>query len=112
MFICIFILWLWKGSRGNARRRHWILNAIVYKAAWAPDLELPVTKKDKPRSKNAQKERKEKETMKMRGVRVLHERDMGTKPNKQLTVAKAASIFLDQNQESNQQYWIIVQSIK
>lgn len=48
----------------------------------------------------------------MEEVSDVHERDMETKPNKQLTMAKAVSIFLDQNQESNQQYWILVQSIK
>lgn len=48
----------------------------------------------------------------MEEVSDVHERDMETKPNKQLTMAKAVSIFLDQNQESNLQYWILVQSIK
>lgn len=48
----------------------------------------------------------------MEEVSDVHERDMETKPNKQLTMAKAVSMFLDQNQESNLQYWILVQSIK
>jgi hypothetical protein len=100
MFIFIRNLWLWKGSRGNPRRRHWILNTILSRAAWAPDLELPVTKKNHEVSK-CSKRKKRKRKNEWKRCQGVYERDMETKLNKQLIMAKAMSIFffLDQNQE-------------
>lgn len=46
MFIFIRNLWFWKGSRGNLRRRYWILNIIFFRVVWVFDLELLVIKKN------------------------------------------------------------------